>query len=225
MQPIGSTLRVLRTQARLSQAEVAEWMSSHYKKTRSKMISAWECGDNMPNAEQILHLCDLYGVDDVLLTFMGKQGALNDIGLKKLHEYAELLKESKRYTRAPEPEPIRELRLYDMPVSAGTGSYLDESSYDLIEADASVPASADYAVKVRGDSMLPRFLDGQIVWIHKQPTLENGEIGIFYYDGESYIKKLEDKRTGLRLISLNPEYTPIQIRDMDSFRIFGKVVG
>ncbi len=179
----------------------------------------------MPNAEQLLNLCDLYQVDDVMLTFWDKQRALNDIGLKKLREYADLLKESKRYAYVPEPTPARAMRLYDLPVSAGTGSFLDESTYSLIDADASVPASADYAVKVRGDSMVPRFYDGQIVWIHEQPDLASGEIGIFFYEGESYIKQLERNHGALRLISLNPSYSPIEIRDFESFRIFGKVVG
>ncbi len=82
-----------------------------------------------------------------------------------------------------------------------------------------------YAVKGRGDSMNPRFFDGQIVWIHEQPDLASGEIGIFFYEGESYIKQLERNLGALRLISLNPSYSPIEIRDFESFRIFGKVVG
>ena len=191
MRPICSTLRILRDQSGLSQIDVAAWMSEHYKPTNAKVLSAWERGVAMPNAEQLLYLCDLYGIDDVMLTFFDKQGALNDIGLKKLNEYADLLKESKRYAYVPELEPIRQMRLYDLPVSAGTGSYLDESDYCLIDVDSTVPESADYAVTVRGDSMIPNFQDGQIVYIHEQQDLANGEIGIFYYEGESYLKKFD----------------------------------
>lgn len=115
----------------------------------------------------------------------------------------------------------RALRLYDLPVSAGVGNYLDQSSYEIIEVDELVPSSADYAVRVSGDSMMPRFVDQQIIFIHEQPTLEDGEIGIFHLNDEVYLKKLE-KRS---LVSLNSKYAPIKILSHDEFRVLGKVVG
>ncbi len=222
---LGRVLRILREETGMSQREVADWLSKNYKPTKLNAVSVWELGNALPNAEQLLHLCDLYGVFDVRLTFLHKSG-LNDAGLRRLNEYAALLRESKRYAYAPVPAAAaRTLRLYDLPVSAGTGQYLDSSAYELIEADATVPASADYGVRVSGDSMYPRFNNGQIVWIHEQPYVENGAIGIFYYDGDAYIKKYEEDQNGLRLVSLNPAYSPIKVTDMDGFRVFGRVVG
>ncbi len=115
----------------------------------------------------------------------------------------------------------RLLRLYDIPISAGPGNYLDDSDYEMMEIDDLVPDSVDYAVRVSGDSMMPRFVDRQIVFIHEQPSLEEGEIGIFYLNNDAYLKKLG---RGC-LISLNPEYDLIPIREQDDFKVFGKVVG
>lgn len=115
----------------------------------------------------------------------------------------------------------RLLRLYDISVSAGRGNYLDSSDYELIEVDDLVPDSADYAVRVKGDSMMPRFVDRQIIFIHEQPTLDEGEIGIFCLNNEAYLKKLG---RGC-LISLNSKYAPIPIRENDEFKVFGKVIG
>lgn len=115
----------------------------------------------------------------------------------------------------------RLLRLYGIPVSAGLGSYLDGAEYEMIEVDGAVPASADYAVRVSGDSMVPRFVDRQIIFIQEQSTLEEGEIGIFCLNGDAYLKKLGKGC----LISLNPQYAPLPIREQDEFRVFGKVVG
>jgi SOS-response transcriptional repressor LexA len=57
--------------------------------------------------------------------------------------------------------------------------------------------------------------------VREQETLEAGEIGIFAYNGDAYVKKL-----GLgELISLNARYAPMPIREFDSVRVFGKVVG
>ncbi len=115
----------------------------------------------------------------------------------------------------------RLLRLYDLPVSAGLGNYLDDSHYEMIEVDDLVPDSADYAVRVNGDSMVPRFVDLQIIFIHEQPALDEGEIGIFCLNNDAYLKKLG---RGC-LISLNPEYDPIPIQEHDDFKVFGKVIG
>jgi len=115
----------------------------------------------------------------------------------------------------------RLFRLYDIPVSAGLGNYLDSGGYEMIEVDDLVPDSADYAVRVSGDSMTPRFADQQIIFIHEQLALDEGEIGIFCLNNDAYLKKLG---RGC-LISLNPEYGPLPIREHDEFKTFGKVVG
>ena len=85
--------------------------------------------------------------------------------------------------------PNGKLGLFDLPVSAGTGQFLDSDRFSEIEVGDEVAASADFGVRVAGDSMEPLYLDGQIIWIHKQDTLEEGEIGIFFLDGEAYVKK------------------------------------
>lgn len=116
---------------------------------------------------------------------------------------------------------LRRIRLYDIPVSAGHGSFLGDSDYETVEADSSVPDSADFAVRVSGDSMNPRFIDGQVVFVHGQDTLSAGEIGIFFLNGEVFLKKLGDGC----LISLNSRYAPIRFSDNDEIRVIGKVVG
>jgi transcriptional regulator with XRE-family HTH domain len=115
----------------------------------------------------------------------------------------------------------RFLRLYSIPVSAGLGNYLAGEDYGIIEVDSTVPNTADYAVRVSGDSMMPRFVDQQIIFIHEQSTLNEGEIGIFCLNNDAYLKKLERGH----LVSLNPAYEPIPIQDYDVLKVFGKVVG
>jgi len=115
----------------------------------------------------------------------------------------------------------RLLRLYDMPVSAGLGNYLDGGGHEMIEVESTVPGSADYALRVSGESMTPRFVDRQIIFVHEQPSLAEGDIGIFCLNHDAYLKKLGKGH----LISLNPDYAPIPIREQDSLSVFGKVVG
>ena len=115
----------------------------------------------------------------------------------------------------------RFLRLYDLPVSAGLGNYLADGAYSVIEVDNTVPGTADYAARVSGDSMIPRFVDQQIIFIHEQPALDEGEIGIFCLNNEAYLKKLERGY----LVSLNPAYKPMLVQDSDDLKVIGKVVG
>ena len=43
------------------------------------------------------------------------------------------------------------------------------------------------------------------------------KIGIFYLNGNTYIKELHDEPDGVYLISLNQKYRPIQVLESDSF--------
>ena len=122
MRPIGLTLSALRDASGLTQGDVAKWLSAKYKPTKARAVSDWERGKGTPNAEHLLYLCQLYRVENVQTVFMGKKPGLNDLGIRKLQEYAALLEESDRYAYIPEPEASRMLRLYCLPASAGTGS-------------------------------------------------------------------------------------------------------
>ena len=105
--------------------------------------------------------------------------------------------------------PRRTLSLYDLPVSAGAGQFLDSDRFSKMEVGDEVSPDADFGVRVSGDSMEPLYLNGQIIWVHQQETLEDGEIGIFFLDGEAYVKK----------------YAPIKVSSGSVSRTFGKVVG
>lgn len=225
MQPIGMTLRALREDMGLQQVEVAEWLSRHYKPTKAKSVSSWERSEAMPNAEQLLHLCALYRVDNVREVFMGISAGLNALGVTKLREYAALLETSSQYSYTPKPPAIRILRLYTLPASAGTGQFLDGDDFEFIEADASVTPLADSAIRISGDSMTPQYLDRQIVWVHEQLTIENGEVGIFILNGDSYIKQYRRDGDSVSLVSFNEVYQPIPLTEGDSLRVYGKVVG
>ena len=63
--------------------------------------------------------------------------------------------------------------------------------------------------------MEPEFHDGQIAWVLQQESVANGEIGIFALNGEAYIKKLQNDKEGIFLISLNEKYAPIKVSEND----------
>ena len=196
-------------------------------------ISKWEKNVNLPNILQFFALCEILEISDINRTFqIGTDeklfSKLNDEGQAKVLDYMNLLMKSGEYIRE---EPIiyqfprRTLSLYDLPVSAGTGQFLDSDRFSEIEVGDEVSSSADFGVRVCGDSMEPLYLDGQIIWIHKQETLEEGEIGVFFLDGDAYVKKYHQSDSGIQLISLNKKYAPIQVTSGSTLKTFGKVVG
>lgn len=101
----------------------------------------------------------------------------------------------------PEPKIIP---LYWSPAAAGTAAPILGEEYDHYELKPEDPQGAMFAIKVQGDSMEPHFPDGSIVFCNKDP-IEDGGIGVFCLDGESFIKQYHhDSFLGMTyLFSLN----------------------
>lgn len=126
---------------------------------------------------------------------------------------------------AGEKQPItgkRDIAIYDLPVSAGVGVYLEETVRETI----SIPnnertAAADYALRVSGNSMEPKYMDGDILLVQTADAVEAGELGVFLLDGCGFFKVYQ----GDRLKSLNPEYGPIMLKDFNNVQCRGRVVG
>lgn len=116
----------------------------------------------------------------------------------------------------------RSIGLYDMPVSAGAGEFLADSvRTDIVIPDDPRTAEADYALRINGDSMEPKYHSGDIILIQNAESVEEGELGIFVLDGSGYFKKYG----GDQLISLNTKYPPIRLRDFTDVACCGRVVG
>lgn len=221
---IGRKIAEQRRAAGLSQRELARRMTDLGESISDKALSKWEKGMTLPSSRQLLLLCRALEVDDISGLFMdrGLGRGLNAAGQRKLAEYAELLRRSGLYDR-PENRPTRPIRLYTISASAGPGQYLDDGDFQWIQ-DPDAPGRADFAVCVAGDSMEPRYHHGQRVYIQSAPYVADGETGLFYWEGNAYIKILWDRPEGVRLHSLNPAYEDILIHDPAQLRVFGRVL-
>ncbi len=106
-----------------------------------------------------------------------------------------------------------------LPMSAGTGQEAGQEypeDYTLVKAP---PRGTSYIAPVNGISMEPTYLSGDLVFVHACEEIRVGEIGVFFMDGQQWIKELGD---GV-LISHNPAYDPIPMRD--DIRCQGHVLG
>ena len=231
MNNFGETLAALRRKAGLSQKELAERLTACGVRVSNQAVSKWENGLTQPSAEQFLALCRVLEPVNAAGTFFGRRSGLlrglNELGAHKVREYADLLRASGLYAAeedAPAEAPTRVLPLYTLAVSAGTGQFLDRDDFESVIVGADVPDTADYGVRVAGNSMEPRYLDGQTVWVQYRRTLHSGEIGVFLYDDNAYLKQLIVDDTGVRLHSLNPDYSDIVIGAAGELRVLGRAV-
>lgn len=121
---------------------------------------------------------------------------------------------------------ITYINCYDLAVSAGLGEpWSSDDGYKtrLEIPSQQVPEKASYCARVNGDSMEPAYHDGDIVFVQYLDGrfVLAGEVGIFFLNGEGYMKRMGK---GV-LESLNPKYEPITIHDYDDLRCQGRVLG
>lgn len=108
---------------------------------------------------------------------------------------------------------------YREPASAGTGQPIGMAYPETIALIKEPPKGTSFITHVHGDSMEPKYEDGDIVFVKAQREIRIGQIGVFFMDGEEFIKELGDGE----LISHNSKYEPIALDE--SIRCQGLVLG
>lgn len=98
-----------------------------------------------------------------------------------------------------------------------------------IEEYMDLPAHihADFVLRCKGDSMInARIFDGDIVYIRRQPMVEDGEIAAVLIEDEATLKRVRLFDDHISLEPENPLYRPIVKwgPEMETVRILGKAV-
>lgn len=110
-------------------------------------------------------------------------------------------------------------------IACGTPILAEEN----VEAYDEVPSiwRADFTLLCQGDSMEPKIKDGDVVAIHSQPMVENGEVAAVLIDGEATLKRVFLFDDHIELRAENPTFpTILRIgEDMNTITIEGKAVG
>ena len=76
-------------------------------------------------------------------------------------------------------------------------------------ADLPDGVQADFALRCKGDSMLPTFQDSDLVLIRQQPEVENGQIAAVDVNGETTLKHIYKQQDGLLLTADNAKFAPV----------------
>jgi len=107
-------------------------------------------------------------------------------------------------------------------VAAGSPILAEECIEDYITFDTDGLAGEHFALRVRGQSMLGAgILPDDLVIVHQQQEVRNGEIVVALFEDEATVKTLRRKDGEVWLMPENDDYEPIDGRHA---QIIGKVV-
>jgi repressor LexA len=185
MESLADRLRIVREEKGLSLRALAKELNIHFS-----TLGSYEQGRRNPDVETLARLANYYGVSTDYL--------LGIVDIPKVRLKGEVkLKPSK---------PQKMIPLLGR-VSAGNGVHAEDDVIGEVSVDAD--EAVDFALTVQGHSMHPKFMNGDIVFVRKQPTVRNGQIAVVRINGEDGVIKYFFKRAdGVVLKSENPEYKP-----------------
>lgn len=96
--------------------------------------------------------------------------------------------------------PILNTVVAGMPIDA----YEDILGYEEISRELSSTGEF-FALKIKGDSMLPVLQEDDIIIVRQQSDVESGDIAIVLINGDSAtVKKVMKQESGITLIAFNP---------------------
>ncbi len=172
-------------------------------------LSAWKNGKSTPKTDTMQKIADYFGVSLDYLT-----GNTKDSTVK-----------------------IKDQKSVRIPVLGKVSAGIPIETIENYDCDEweEIPAEMTnnweyFALKIKGQSMEPKFSEGDVVIVRKQQTLESGEIGVVVVNGnDATVKKVVKQPEGIMLIALNQDVFPPRFYDNKQIeslpvKILGKVV-
>lgn len=218
----GSRIKELRIKNGMTQKELAEKLFKS-----ESAIRMWELSKSEPDIQSINNLAEIFGVSPSYITGWGRP-AITTIskagGLR--HPLDEDLTADVSVTSYIDPDDPNQRKIveaigYKKPalrvpvlgyVAAGIPIEAIEDIIDYEELDPKeYRDGAEYfGLQIKGSSMEPKFSEGDVVIVRKQPDVDSGQIGIVCINGDhATCKKIKKTPEGVVLISTNPAYEPI----------------
>lgn len=202
MSTFGMKIKQLRKDKGLTQEELIYIINTNYDRSISKsMISKWENDKETPaKFSDVAALSDFFGVTADYLLGLSDDKYGDEVEYRKI--------------------PIMGTIAAGIPIHAQE----DIQGYEYILPNEHV----DFCLKVKGDSMInARIFDGDIVFIRRQPDVENGEIAAVIIDGqEATLKRVYKINGSVILRPENPSFKDIVIskKDYKNVTILGKAI-
>lgn len=225
----GSRLKTLREERGLTQQALGDII-----KVSAVTVRAWEHNKKKPSMDALIALAETLDISiDAMLDvrtrrvsncsfilssaekfLLNSYRTLDDYGQKAVNAVCSVetqrVKDYAKTTSTANVIPFRKseryIPRYTTPSAAGSSIPFDGADFEMIRVDDTVPAAADFAVDIQGNSMFPYIRDGEMVYVKKDAELSIGDVGIFCVDGAMYCKQYYVNANGdLNLVSANPK--------------------
>ena len=166
-------------------------------------VSGWESEKYQPDRDTLIKMASYF-----------------DVSVDYLIGNSPVKKEKKKGVQIPVLGDVR----------AGYPMEAVENIIDYEEIDEDMARRGEFfALRIKGDSMEPRFVEGDVVIVRKQETADSGDIVVALVNGDSAtIKKLKRHQNGITLVPSNAAYEPMYYSNEEIMElpvtILGKVV-
>ena len=201
-------------------------------------VTNWESGRARPDMQLLPRLCealqvsfyDLFDVPNPFRPYTDDEVSLVEdyqALSKSLQVVArEMITGLRNAERIRAMSPLVRKTSFVRPLAAGIGdpTDFDDEGEPIYLHKTSLTDQADYVFRVNGDSMLPKYQDGDHILVRKLDRATDlilGDIAAFMLDNELYIKQYQ--KDGLH--SLNQAYPVMPFSDYDRVFLIGKVIG
>lgn len=192
----NDVLKKLRNARGITQEDVAKDTG-----LSKSTISMYESGNRKPSFEVLELFADYFNVDMNTLTEKGLQSPQLKKQAIRINVYGSI----------PAGIPIEAVE--------------DIEDWEEIPAEMVEGGKEFIALKVKGDSMYPKYMENDVVIIQLQPDCENGQDCAIYVNGYNATLKTVKKKEGeITLIPVNTNYMPKTYRHPGEVSILGVVV-
>lgn len=196
---LADKLKAIRQARNLTMDELADIFNNRFDLSVSKsMISRWENKRAEPLNTYLVAYAKVFGVSLDELLGLSKDFSAGDQKAIRINVFGKI----------PAGTPLEAIE-----------EILD---WEEIPADWTKGGKEYFALQVKGDSMYPEYLEGDVIICLLQPDFEDGQDCVVFVNGyDATLKRCYHVNGGIRLVPVNPNYAPKSYVLKDSPKPYG----
>ncbi len=200
---IGSIIKELRLKKGIKQTELAQILGLNIS-----TVSSYERGIRKPSKKVMIKLSNLF---EISLEYLLRSSEEEDFKKTYTHDDELFEIDSLLRKRGIRAKTALEFMENQVPVVGFTGAGSSVLAFEDTQ-EYLLTSEADFAVRIRGDSMEPLIADGSIALIKKVQISEfrNSDIGLVIVNQDkALLKRTYFTKEGVWLLSENKYYDPV----------------
>lgn len=199
-------LKELRIEKKLNMREASAFLNIPYT-----TYVNYEKGHREPNADMLTHIANMFGISVDYLIGRAPERKNNDFNI---------------YT-IPNIMPMPQMKKIPLlgTIACGEPILAEENIHEYVNMPEDM--NGTFALKCQGDSMINAHIyNDDIVFIHQQPTVENGEVAAVLIDNEATLKRFYKYGDTVILKPENRDFEEIILEKekINTVKILGKAI-